>query len=77
MHPSKVLVSGANGFIGVWVVHTLLEKGYNVYGTVRSKEKCDHLKKLFEAHADRLHFFIVEDIAKVRFQPTSLRHFPS
>ncbi|KAJ4473047.1 hypothetical protein J3R30DRAFT_3514321 [Lentinula aciculospora] len=27
---SKVLVTGANGYIAAWVVRTLLEKGYAV-----------------------------------------------
>jgi len=31
--PAKVLVTGASGFIAVWVVKALLEKGYKVVGT--------------------------------------------
>jgi nucleoside-diphosphate-sugar epimerase len=34
-----ILVTGANSFIGIWIVKYLLEKGYNVRGTVRSKAK--------------------------------------
>lgn len=34
-----ILVTGANSFIGTWIVRYLAEKGYNVRGTVRSKEK--------------------------------------
>ena len=63
--PAKVLVSGANGFIAVWVVNTLLEKGYAVRGTVRSFDKGDHLKKLFGKYGDRFELVVVEDIAKV------------
>ena len=35
----KVLVTGASGFIATWLIRTLLEKGYAVRGTVRSKDK--------------------------------------
>ena len=68
--PSKVLVSGANGYIAVWVVRTLLEQGYSVLGTVRSAAKGEHLKKLFAAHGDRFDIAIVEDIAQVRVLST-------
>ena len=34
---SKVLVTGANGYIAIWLVAMLLEKGYSVRGTVRSE----------------------------------------
>ena len=61
---SKVLVSGANGFIAIWVVRTLLEKGYIVHGTVRSQEKGNHLKTVFKEYGDKLKLFIVEDITK-------------
>ena len=55
-------VSGASGFIGTELVKQLLEKGYNVKGTVRdtsNTEKTAHLTKLAEvgyrAHACVLH----------------------
>ncbi|KZP19766.1 D-lactaldehyde dehydrogenase [Athelia psychrophila] len=51
--PSKVLVSGANGYIAVWVVRSLLEKGYSVRGTVRSAEKGKHLQELFKSYGDK------------------------
>jgi nucleoside-diphosphate-sugar epimerase len=63
--PAKVLVSGANGFIAVWVVQTLLDKGYAVRGTVRSLSKAEHLKKLFENYEEKFELVIVEDIGKV------------
>lgn len=37
--PARALVSGANGFVVVCVVCTLLEKGYTICGTVRSADK--------------------------------------
>jgi nucleoside-diphosphate-sugar epimerase len=63
--PAKVLVSGANGFIAVWVVKTLLEKGYSVRGTIRSIDKGDHLKKLFGQYGEKFELVVVEDITKV------------
>lgn len=43
----KVIVSGANGFLGQHIVKQLLEKKYTVVGTVRSKEKGELLAKDF------------------------------
>jgi nucleoside-diphosphate-sugar epimerase len=64
---SKVLVTGANGYIAVWVVRNLLERGYFVRGTVRSEAKAEYLKQLFEdKYADKYEFVIVDDITKVR-----------
>jgi nucleoside-diphosphate-sugar epimerase len=62
---SKVLVTGASGFIAAWVVKTLLERGFRVRGTVRSTSKGDYLVNLFKAHADRFEYVVVEDIALV------------
>jgi nucleoside-diphosphate-sugar epimerase len=61
----KVLVTGASGFIAAWVVKTLLEQGFYVRGTVRSKDKGEYLVNLFKEHSDRFEYFVVEDIAKV------------
>jgi uncharacterized protein YbjT (DUF2867 family) len=63
--PAKVLVSGANGYIAVWVVKTLLEQGYSVRGTVRSAEKGEYLKTLFASFGDKHEVVVVEDITKV------------
>jgi len=64
--PCKVLVSGANGYIAIWVVRTLLEKGFSVRGTVRSEEKAAHLRQLFSSYGDKHEVVVVEDITKVR-----------
>jgi uncharacterized protein YbjT (DUF2867 family) len=63
--PCKVLVSGANGYIAIWVVRALLEKGYSVRGTVRSEKKATHLRDLFSSYGDKHEVVIVEDITKV------------
>jgi len=60
--PAKVLVTGASGFLAVWVIRTLLERGLNVVGTVRSNPKGDYLKDLYKEHGDRFSYVIVEDI---------------
>lgn len=62
----KVLVTGANGYIAVWVVKNLLEQGFSVRGTVRSESKGTHLKEVFKSYGDKLEVVVVEDIAKVR-----------
>jgi len=60
MGTSKVLVTGATGYIGGWVVKYLLEEGYEVNITVRNKsneEKYAHLTKLAEESKGALHVY--------------------
>ncbi|KAK7471936.1 hypothetical protein VKT23_000042 [Stygiomarasmius scandens] len=59
---SKVLVSGANGFIAVWLVRTLLERGHTVRGTVRSEAKGGFLKNLFKDYGNKFETIVVSDI---------------
>ena len=65
--PAKVLVSGANGFIAVWVVQDLLKRGYSVRGTVRSESKATHIRNLFASYGDKFEVVVVADITQVRF----------
>lgn len=74
--PARALVTGANGFIAVWVVHTLLERGYFVRGTIRSESKGVYLKKLFEKYGDKFECVVVEDITKVRSPFSSILCIP-
>lgn len=64
----KILVSGANGYIPIWIVRILLERGYAVRGTVRGTSKGEYLKNYFTTlgYGDKFEYVIVEDIAKVR-----------
>ncbi|KAF9527916.1 hypothetical protein CPB83DRAFT_855419 [Crepidotus variabilis] len=66
--PPKVLVTGANGYIAMWIVRLLLEKGYAVRGAVRSEEKVaaltDAFGKVHSEWSDRLEWAVVPDITK-------------
>ncbi|XP_050368728.1 putative anthocyanidin reductase [Argentina anserina] len=41
--PAVYCVTGATGYIGSWLVKTLLERGHSVHATVRDPDKCVHL----------------------------------
>lgn len=60
MANTVVFVTGASGFIALHIVKLLLEKGYDVVGSVRSVEKGEDLSRKF---GPRFKFEIVEDIA--------------
>ncbi|KAI0765139.1 NAD(P)-binding protein [Fomes fomentarius] len=60
----KVLVTGANGYIAVWIVKLLLEAGYSVRGTVRSESKATHIRNLFKSYGDKFEAVIVPDMTK-------------
>jgi hypothetical protein len=59
-----VLVSGASGFIAAHLTSHLLMNGYRVRGTVRSNDKGEYLKKLYEGVGE-FEYVIVKDIAEV------------
>ena len=62
--PAKVLVTGANGYLAVWIVKKFLEAGYFVRGTVRSLSKSAFLKEQFAEYGERFELVAVEDITK-------------
>lgn len=62
--PGKVLVTGTNGYIAMWVVREFLQQGYSVRGTVRSAKKAEHVQKQFAEYGDKLEIAVVDDIAK-------------
>ncbi|KAH9034606.1 hypothetical protein EDB85DRAFT_995454 [Lactarius pseudohatsudake] len=62
--PAKVLVTGANGYLAVWIVKKYLEAGYSVRGTVRSLSKSAFLKEQFAGYGERFELVVVADITK-------------
>ena len=67
--PEKILVTGANGYLGLWVTKLLLERGYSVRGVVRNKEKGDTFVRTLEqklpAKVKNLEYVLVQDITAV------------
>ncbi|KAI6044390.1 D-lactaldehyde dehydrogenase [Pisolithus marmoratus] len=61
---SKVLVSGADGYIATWVIRNLLEHGYSVRGTVCSARQGEHAKKYFANYGGKLEIVIIKDITR-------------
>ncbi|KZO89724.1 NAD(P)-binding protein [Calocera viscosa TUFC12733] len=63
--PAKVLVTGANGFISVWICRQLLEAGYAVRGAVRDPSKGDYMATLFKSFGiwEKFEYMIVKDVA--------------
>ncbi|KAJ3789543.1 hypothetical protein GGU11DRAFT_740932 [Lentinula aff. detonsa] len=57
---SRILVTGANGFLGAHIVKEALDSGYIVRGTVRSAQKAEELKKIFTS--DKFETAIVPDL---------------
>ncbi|EPQ61036.1 NAD P-binding protein [Gloeophyllum trabeum ATCC 11539] len=58
---AKVLVTGASGFIGSWVVRYLLERDYSVRAAVRSAEKGEYMRRLYESYGDQFEYVVVAD----------------
>lgn len=68
-----ILVTGANGFLGTWIVKKMLEKGYTVRAAVRTLERGSYLREKFKHEGERLEIVAVGDLTKVRSQlPFSL-----
>jgi nucleoside-diphosphate-sugar epimerase len=50
--PTKVLVTGANGFIGLHTVLHFLKAGYNLCATVRTKDQGESVRQTIAKHTD-------------------------
>ncbi|SJX66594.1 related to GRE2-methylglyoxal reductase (NADPH-dependent) [Sporisorium reilianum f. sp. reilianum] len=61
---SHVLVTGGSGFIAIWCVYQLLERGHKVRATVRSADKGKYLQDVFKKYGDNLEYTIAEDLEK-------------
>lgn len=58
--PGPVLVTGANGYVASWLVKSLLERGFDVHGTVRdplNPSKTEHLEGIAEGCPGSLSLF--------------------
>ncbi|KAF6748857.1 D-lactaldehyde dehydrogenase [Ephemerocybe angulata] len=63
--PSKVLVTGGTGYLGAWVIATLLARGHTVKAVVRSAEKGASLKRDLLKHInEEVEFIVIADIIK-------------
>ena len=61
----RILLTGANGFVGSWALKSFLQAGFFVRAPLRSERKVAHLKKLFSGYSDKLEFVVVPDFTKV------------
>ncbi len=59
----RILLTGANGFLGSHILSQLLEQGHFVRAIVRSQPKADQILHDFSAHASQLDFHLVPDMA--------------
>ncbi|MEN0002914.1 MAG: aldehyde reductase [Bacteroidota bacterium] len=58
-NPSKVLLTGVTGFLGSHTTIQLLNKGYEVLGTLRNMKRAEEIKAVIAQHTDQieqLHF---------------------
>lgn len=51
---SKVVVTGATGFIGSHIIIQLLNAGHEVTGTMRNLKRGDAMRSIFTKHTDHL-----------------------
>ncbi|KAF8312002.1 NAD(P)-binding protein [Clavulina sp. PMI_390] len=57
----KVLVTGASGYLGAWVVHFLLDRGYDVLVAMRTQSQLDFIRSQYPDNT-HLSGVIVPDI---------------
>ncbi|ATZ47881.1 hypothetical protein BCIN_03g01620 [Botrytis cinerea B05.10] len=58
----RILLTGANGFVGSWVLDYLLRQGHSVRAVIRSESKAKQVSSDFSAYESHLDFGIVPDI---------------
>ncbi|PVF97744.1 NAD-binding protein [Serendipita vermifera] len=59
---SKVLLTGASGFLGAQILKTLLDQGFFVRVAVRSESKTTYIRSHFHEYDGKFEFVIVKDI---------------
>jgi len=62
MPSERILITGANGYIGTHIIQQALQAGHSVRAVVRSQAKIDGVKSAHPAAGDKLDFAIVADI---------------
>ena len=64
-----VLITGINGFVAVHTAVQYLENGWNVRGTVRSKDKGDKAMALpcFSQYKGKIDYVLIEDLIEGDF----------
>lgn len=62
---AKVLITGATGYVGQWVLRVLLDRGHTARVVVRSEEKANDVKGVFPEDPSKLEYVVVEDMTKV------------
>ncbi|KAF8996443.1 hypothetical protein BDQ17DRAFT_1429725 [Cyathus striatus] len=60
----RILVTGANGYIGTWLVRSLLAQNYAVRGVVRTPDKAKSLERYFRRYGGKFECAVVDDIVK-------------
>jgi len=58
----KVLLTGANGFLGSHILSELLKSGFNVRSVVRSQAKVSQIQQDFPTYTSQMDFAIVPDM---------------
>ena len=64
MASQTVLITGASGFVATHIVHSFLDAGYHVRGTVRSQHTADGVRQTFASYGPKLDLVLVPDVAK-------------
>jgi nucleoside-diphosphate-sugar epimerase len=58
----RVLLTGANGFLGSHILSELLSEGFFVSSVVRSQGKADQIRRGFPSYKSQMDFGIVPDM---------------
>ncbi|KAI3602839.1 d-lactaldehyde dehydrogenase [Moniliophthora roreri] len=61
---SKILVTGGNGYLGAWIVDTLLQRGHFVVAVVRNESKGKHLRETFKYYGDKFQLAYISELEK-------------
>lgn len=72
----RILLTGANGFIGAHILSLLLNKGHSVRAVLRSKAKADQVLADFPKFGTKLDFAIVPDITSPGAFDTAVQSDP-